>query len=215
MFIQVSQEKAHSRHGSKVPLPVMLYSFLNVFLTTIRPHLFHSLDDGTTFQPKALWIDKKGSAMQYHAFTTRLSKISQQFNPYINVTSIQFRRMSITRTLKKIHISPNDFGCAEEFVERLQSYWNVTMKVMRSNYDRHDPWHEDSKVQQHLNEPRLKALSPQQIQQMEESNLQRASPQPSGIRVVSSTPQRPIRRTVSDKEWTQYLKRWKSQRKDQ
>jgi hypothetical protein len=82
-----------------------MQGFVVAFLNFVRPLLLKKEhpNDKRVKSPKYLWINTLGSAMEHNTFTREIRSITQQFNRYLRVTPIDWRRMTITDLFKRRH----------------------------------------------------------------------------------------------------------------
>ncbi|KAL6044812.1 Protease [Balamuthia mandrillaris] len=101
------------------------------------------------FNPWALWINRKGQAMEYKQFSQEVRQMGQDFNPYVaGLTPIQYRRMTLTDVFrKKGSLDTEEFS---KWLSALADLLNVQEMVMRENYNRYSTFEETWRTQQQL-----------------------------------------------------------------
>ncbi|KAL6057175.1 hypothetical protein QOT17_015620 [Balamuthia mandrillaris] len=101
------------------------------------------------FNPWALWINRKGQAMEYKQFSQEVRQMGQEFNPYVaGLMPIQYRRMTLTDVFcKKGSLDTEEFS---KWLSALADLLNVQEMVMRENYNRYSTFEETWRTQQQL-----------------------------------------------------------------
>jgi len=126
----------------------------------VRPQLFHeraaALDKTRTF-----WVNASGGALKPEQFSEQLRQAFNEFNPDLNVTAINFRRMTVTALFASMYlfffntiiiiiiiitnnnnnnnterVTKKDSETQEEFYQRHANLLNVSKNVMDAHYNR-------------------------------------------------------------------------------
>src|SRR5690349_16785768 len=85
--------------------------------------------------------------MELDSLTFEVRKLSNEFNPFLKVTPLQFRCMSITVVFKGSIAKNLDF---EAFIGKLSDYLNVGSKVMKDHYNHFSIFEQNVEVQEAL-----------------------------------------------------------------
>jgi hypothetical protein len=96
MVLFVPAEKVARLHTYHLPLPVQLYTTITFYIQHIRPHLFLFQQYEATNPKYGFWINSSGGAMEPGHFSHQLWVAFNLFNPLLNITPIDFRRMTVT-----------------------------------------------------------------------------------------------------------------------
>jgi hypothetical protein len=92
MVMRVGREKVARVNTSIMPLPVQLFTYIEFYKQRIRTHLFAD----PTNPPLSMWLNHKGVPIDSNKFTDYIKDLFFDFNPDLDTTPIDFRRMTVT-----------------------------------------------------------------------------------------------------------------------
>lgn len=196
-------EKRPRSKDDKIPIPYILEPLFLFFLNKVRPSLIEYYGN---FNPMTLWISRRGNALEYKVFSAIIVKISKKFNPLLNISPIQWRRMYIS------DVFANRIATAEiplqQFILELGDYLNVTPKVMDGHYNRASKFDGNKSVQYTLTKDLMEELDDTYNQSLELSNYS-LSDSSNISEYAGSKITRLMRETTDDTKWdkiyTNYL----------
>lgn len=147
-YIELEREKTHQRNTLGIPIHQKLVNILFFFIEWVRPILS---DDAESIVN--LWIDRNGNAMEAKSFSDMLSRKITQFNPYLKVTPIEFRRMGVT-DLYAGKLDSREHS-QEELKKMVSEYLSVQEHIMDCHYNRNQHYFQDKETQDILLQSRL------------------------------------------------------------
>lgn len=133
LFTKHSAEKVTRSKSWFISIPSCLSSFYIAFLSKVRPLLLKPYKGGK-FNPLYLWVNCRGEAMEHDIFTKEVKVIVQLFNPFLRVTPIDWRRMTVTDLFRGVMDNP--FRTMDDLVKVLSIHLNVGLSVMEEHYNR-------------------------------------------------------------------------------
>ncbi len=92
LVMRVGREKVARVNGSILPLPSQLFIYIEFYKQRVRPHLFAD----PQHPPVSMWLCIRGRPLHSNNFTLHVKELFFHFNPDLDTTPIDFRRMTIT-----------------------------------------------------------------------------------------------------------------------
>ncbi len=161
LVMRVGREKVARTNTSIMPLPVQLFTYIEFYKQRIRPHLIMDPDN----PPLSMFLNCKGIPICSKRFTDYVKDLFFDFNPELDTTPIDFRRMTVTDLFAGMPplLSSSTLGLfvfdlvwwwwwswlerlvmeegetMEHFHARFSEYLNVSVPVMKAHYNRHAP----------------------------------------------------------------------------
>jgi hypothetical protein len=188
----------------------LIKDFLEAFLQFGRPALLHRKEAGSKelFDPLSLWIGASGGAMELNYITKEVRRLSQEFNPYLDITPYSSRRSAPTNVFAQR--VPLEGARLEDFTKAMSLLMNVSETVLVERYNRHKALNQNAETQRIL-------LSPTKEQVQGDLNKAQTSMARllKGKTIIpsfeSSKVTRPVRLQLDKKEW---LKEKRAQEKE-
>jgi hypothetical protein len=105
MVLYVPAEKVRHLNTAYMPLLCQLYTSIEFFIQWIWPHLFYCNPADVTNKSFGFWVNSHGGALEAYKFSANIWQAFNEFNPDLNITPIDFRRMTVTALFGSMSIS--------------------------------------------------------------------------------------------------------------
>jgi hypothetical protein len=109
MMLYVLAEKVARLNTSYLPLPPQLYTSIEFFIQRVRPQLF-AKPSAATEKARSFWVNSSGGALKPEQFSEQLRQAFNEFNPDLDITAVNFRRMVVTALFASMYIPFFAFG---------------------------------------------------------------------------------------------------------
>ena len=198
------EKRLRSKSG-RVPITLTLRPFLEFFLLEVRPLLLFADEDDGPFDPLQLWVGFDGEAMEFNTFSREFRCQVAAFSPYLRITPIQVRRMTLTDFYgRRVDTGGRSY---EDFLGDLGVYLNVTPEVAGRHYNRYVAYDETVRVQDVLGARKRGAVAPELAAARA---LLPPDPEPGAarpFRPAGTVVTRVLRHLVDDDLWNAYRRR--------
>ncbi len=95
MVLWVPAEKVVHLNTNILPLPHQLWTSIEFYKQHVRPHLLIS-PDAALDKEHSFWINALSGALEPQQFSGHIGEVWKEFNLDLNITPIDFRRMTAT-----------------------------------------------------------------------------------------------------------------------
>ena len=131
MYFVASNEKTTRDKQGPIPIPEYLTPFFEVFNSKFRVFLINP-----DYETASYWLTLEGKPMELGAFTNNFRSEVKEFNPFLDTTPIETRRIIITAAFESFSFKGMSEDTMEKRLAEYEVFLNVKRRIMKQSYDR-------------------------------------------------------------------------------